>query len=36
MDFLQDSAFLYKLNHNKVKEFWAAIMVLDFATERPV
>lgn len=36
MEFLQDFTFLQKLNKYKVKEYWAAIMVLDFSTERPL
>lgn len=36
MDFLQDYTFLQKVNHNKIREYWAAIMILDFATERPI
>lgn len=36
MDFLQDLEFLQKVNRHKVKEYWAAIMVLDFQTEKPL
>lgn len=36
MDFQQDTAFLAKVNQNKVKEYWAAIMILDFQTEKPL
>lgn len=36
MDFLQDYTFLQKVNRNKIREYWAAIMILDFATERPI
>lgn len=36
MEFLQDFTFLQKLNHHTVKEFWAAIVLLDFPTERPL
>lgn len=35
-DFLQDKSFLLKVNQYKVREYKAAIMVLDFETEAPI
>lgn len=35
-DFLQDKSFLLKVNQYKVREYLAAIMVLDFETESPI
>lgn len=34
--FKYDLTFLHKVNDFKVKQYWAAIMVLDFETERPI
>lgn len=34
--FLDDRAFLLKLNKNKVREYLAEIIVLDFSTEKPI
>ena len=34
--FLNDRSFLLKLNQHKVREYLAAIMVLDFETENPI
>lgn len=34
MDFLQDQAFLQRLNQHKVREYWVSIGILDFQTER--
>lgn len=34
--FIYDLTFLHKVNNHKVKRYWAAIMVLDFETERPI
>lgn len=34
--FMYDLTFLHKVNKYKVKRYWAAIMVLDFETERPI
>lgn len=36
MSFLQDRAFLLKLNQHPVREYLAAITVLDFETENPI
>jgi len=36
MDFLQDQTFLQKLNHYPIKEYWAAILILDFMSEIPI
>lgn len=35
-DFMNDRSFLLKLNQHKVREYLAAIMVLDFETENPI
>jgi hypothetical protein len=35
-DFLKDRTFLLKVNHHRVREYFAAIMVLDFQTEKPL
>lgn len=35
-NFLQDKTFLLKVNQYKVKEYQAAILVLDFETEAPI
>lgn len=35
-DFINDRSFLLKLNQHKVREYLAAIMVLDFETENPI
>lgn len=35
-EFLRDRAFLLKLNKNHVREYLAEIIVLDFATEKPI
>lgn len=35
-DFLQDETFLLKLNQFHVREYYAAIMLLDFETEKPI
>lgn len=35
-NFLQDKTFLLKVNQYKVKEYQAAILVLDFETESPI
>jgi hypothetical protein len=35
-EFLKDKTFLLKLNHYHVKEYSAAVMVLDFETEKPI
>lgn len=35
-DFLNDKAFLQKINHHKVRTYKAAITVLDFMTEQPL
>lgn len=34
MSFLNDYAFLQRLNHHKVREYWVSIGILDFQTER--
>ena len=34
--FLQDRGFLQELNRFRVKTYYAAIMILDFETERPI
>lgn len=36
MNFLQDKVFLSKLNHFKIKEYLASIVILDFETENPI
>lgn len=35
-NFIYDLTFLHKVNSYKIKRYWAAIMVLDFETERPI
>ena len=35
-DFMNDRSFLLKLNQHKVREYLAAIMILDFETENPI
>lgn len=35
-NFLQDKSFLLKVNQHKVKQYEAAILVLDFETEAPI
>lgn len=35
-NFLNDRTFLLKVNRNKVKEYHAAVMCLDFETEKPI
>lgn len=35
-DFMNDRSFLLRLNQHKVREYLAAIMVLDFETENPI
>lgn len=35
-DFMNDRSFLLKLNQHKVREYLAAIIVLDFETENPI
>lgn len=35
-DFMNNRSFLLKLNQHKVREYLAAIMVLDFETENPI
>ncbi len=35
-NFLNDRTFLLKVNRHKVKEYHAAIMALDFETEKPL
>lgn len=35
-NFLNDRAFLLKVNKHKVREYHAAIMCLDFETEKPL
>lgn len=35
-DFLLDRSFLLKVNRHKVRKYYAAIMVLDFQTEKPI
>ncbi|MDD4516820.1 hypothetical protein [Massilibacteroides sp.] len=35
-DFLQDKDFLIKLNKYKIKEYWVALSILDFNTEKPL
>lgn len=35
-DFMKDKSFLLKLNQHKVREYLAAIIVLDFETENPI
>lgn len=36
MDFLNDRSFLLKVNKHKVRHYYAAIMCLDFETEKPL
>jgi hypothetical protein len=36
INFLNDRTFLLKVNHHRVREYFAAIMVLDFKTEKPL
>lgn len=35
-DFMNDKSFLLKVNQHKVRQYLAAIMVLDFETENPI
>lgn len=35
-DFLSDKTFLLKVNKSHIREYYAAIMVLDFETENPI
>lgn len=36
MDFLRDRTFLLKVARHKVKTYYAAVMCLDFETEKPL
>lgn len=36
MDFLQDRTFLLKVARHRVKTYHAALMCLDFETEKPI